>query len=145
MISDNVVLCSDLQRDEFVAWLKSAQLDLCDSEDGCELVLGNTVIADLVEPRFINFSNAYRSCFVECSLDFGDGMNPEDSFEAEIPKMKVRIYKAVLRNGQIMRDVPERTDEDLVDELIEGAYSDEPSEGEVIVRMSELNYKVCRV
>jgi hypothetical protein len=142
-------LCNEDQLTGFLHDLKNADLVLeRDDDDNVELKLHGVVIADFIEPRIVHVQHPQRGIgFVECSLDYGNGLEFEPDFDAEIPKMKLRIYKVKLEDGQIRRDSPDYgSDAEMIDDMIDRDFNDdEPSDGETIVHFNELQYKVIQV
>lgn len=142
-------LCNDEQLTGFIHDLKNADLVLeRDDDDNVELKLHGIVIADFIEPRIVQVQHPQHGfSFIECSLDYGSGIDFEPDFDDEIPKMKLRIYKVKLEDGQIRRDSPDYgSDAEMIDDMIDRDFHDAaPSEGETIVHFSELQYKVIQV
>lgn len=160
-ITKDSSLCTDTQIQEFVNYLKSHRLHVhIDSDDEVTLEApaptghdqeAKIEIANMCAPCVVRFEPAgLGSAYIECSLDFGNGMEPEDSLQAEIPLMKIRLYPMELHNGEIKRRVPHpQTFEAMIDEMtgaIDVDFYDPyaPSEGETIIKFSDLQYDVTQ-
>ena len=130
-------VCTDAHLQKFVKFLGEHQFEVrIDFEDNIRLMFEDTNIADFVEERIVAFhglgiSTAYFDCSLdygdpfemEDDLDYGDPLETEDDPEAEIPKVRIRIYKMAYRDGKF-------------------AYA--PTEGETIVKLSNMKYTVVR-
>lgn len=148
-INPDAQLTTDSMILSFVAGLRTENLSVhLSADDEVTLKLGDTVIADFVEPRIHRYEPAGIGYgLIECSLDYGSATEMEPTVEDEIPKMKIRIYKMVLRDGKIVRDVPDEIDRILNDDGIDVDFGDSdyaPVEGETILAFSELKYTFVR-
>lgn len=104
------------------------------------------MIADFIEERINRFQPADpdRLAFIECSLDYHVGPDAEDSIEDEIPLMKLRLYRLALRDGKIMRDIPDYVAPDFG--TIDSDFGEEPEvDGETVINLSSLNYTIVHV
>lgn len=138
-------VCTDAHLQKFVEFLGEHQFEVrIDFEDNIRLMFEDTNIADFVEERIVAFHGlGISTAYFDCSLDYGDPLEMEDDLEAEIPKMMIRIYKMVHRDGKFVRDVPEPDhDFGVIDDDFNDPYA--PTEGETIVKLSDMKYKVVR-
>lgn len=141
--TDNVV-CTDTHLHKFIQFLKEQQFEVnIDFEDNIRLMFEGTNIADFIEERIVSFHGlGISTTYFNCSLDYGDPLEIKDDLESEIPNMLIRIYKMVHRDGKFVRDVPELQYDDFNDPLT--PTEDEATEGETIVKLSDIKYSVVR-
>ena len=157
----------------FIEELKATKLIVeVDEDNNVELVChsydekgslldDDIVIADFIEPRIVEFKRDNQpTVYVECSLDYGNGLEVEEDIMAEIPTMKLRVYSVALINGAVMRFSPDdelmidlraadslhwmKRDEERIHESIEESDMQDSDSDDcaIIVRFSKLNYQV---
>jgi hypothetical protein len=144
VVATDGVVCTDAHLQKFVEFLGEQQFEVrIDFEDNIRLMFEDTNIADFVEERIVAFHGPdISTAYFDCSLDYGDPLEMEDDLEAEIPKMMIRIYKMAYRDGKFVRDVPEPQYDDFNDPLTPAVG--EATEGETIVKLSNMKYTVVR-
>lgn len=148
-IHTNYQLSTNDDVKDFIEALRGMQLTVTvDSDNNVDLRHGDIVIADFIEERINRVTSTdpheERAAFIECSLDYHSGIDAEESIEDEITLMKLRIYRLALRDGKIVRDIPDFVAPDFG--TIDSDFSDEPDvDGETIINLSSLNYTITYI